>query len=158
MNAAIADSPPPQVLFICSGNYYRSRFAEEVFNAECARRGLPWKADSVGLRVTENRYNNPGPISVHARQALARFGITPLAAEREPRQIAAQDLTAAIRRIALCRREHEPMVAARLPETVHQLIEYWEVEDVGLEDPPLATARIRDRVLQLVEDLSRSAC
>lgn len=34
------------VLFLCTGNYYRSRFAEIYFNALAAQRGSPWRADS----------------------------------------------------------------------------------------------------------------
>jgi len=34
------------VLFLCTGNYYRSRFAEILFNAVAAKEGLGWRADS----------------------------------------------------------------------------------------------------------------
>ena len=34
------------VLFLCTGNYYRSRFAEELFNHRAARDGLSWVAQS----------------------------------------------------------------------------------------------------------------
>ena len=37
------------VLFLCTGNYYRSRFAEILFNSVAGRMGLPWKAMSKGL-------------------------------------------------------------------------------------------------------------
>ena len=40
-----------RVLFVCTGNYYRSRFAEAVFNHLAAARGLPWRAVSRGLAV-----------------------------------------------------------------------------------------------------------
>jgi protein-tyrosine-phosphatase len=32
------------VLFLCTGNYYRSRFAEELFNHHADRAGLNWIA------------------------------------------------------------------------------------------------------------------
>ena len=43
------------VLFLCSGNYYRSRFAEHQFNAIADRDQLPWRADSRGLVVGPGR-------------------------------------------------------------------------------------------------------
>ena len=38
------------VLFLCTGNYYRSRFAEVLFNSLAGKMGLPWKASSRGPR------------------------------------------------------------------------------------------------------------
>ena len=41
-----------RVLFICTGNYYRSRFAEEWFNFLVRQeRALHWVADSRGLAL-----------------------------------------------------------------------------------------------------------
>ena len=37
------------VLFLCTGNYYRSRFAEILFDSVAVKMGLPWKASSRGL-------------------------------------------------------------------------------------------------------------
>ena len=34
------------VLFLCTGNYYRSRFAEALFNSVARKMNLPWKASS----------------------------------------------------------------------------------------------------------------
>ena len=43
------NSTPKRVLFLCTGNYYRSRFAEILFNQLAPTRGLNWRADSRGL-------------------------------------------------------------------------------------------------------------
>ena len=39
------------ILFICTGNYYRSRFAEAFFNHHAEVRGLCWRAISRGLAI-----------------------------------------------------------------------------------------------------------
>ena len=39
------------VVFVCTGNFYRSRFSEYLFNALVKRHGLPWRATSRGLRA-----------------------------------------------------------------------------------------------------------
>ena len=39
------------MLFICTGNVYRSRFAEAVFNHHAEQREIPWTAFSRGLAV-----------------------------------------------------------------------------------------------------------
>ena len=39
------------VLFLCTGNYYRSRFAEVLFNSVAGKMGLPWRASSRGLAL-----------------------------------------------------------------------------------------------------------
>jgi protein-tyrosine-phosphatase len=36
----------PSILFLCAGSYYRSRFAEELFNHRAPGLGLAWSATS----------------------------------------------------------------------------------------------------------------
>jgi protein-tyrosine phosphatase len=62
-----------QVLFLCSGNYYRSRFAEHLFNYLAEGIRLPWHADSRGLAVGLN--GNIGPISRHTLRRLHALSI-----------------------------------------------------------------------------------
>ena len=49
MSSEPTPAPKKRVLFICSGNYYRSRLAEILFNHEAERVGLAWEAGSRGL-------------------------------------------------------------------------------------------------------------
>ncbi len=63
------------VLFLCTGNYYRSRFAEILFNSVAGRMGLPWKATSRALAL-ERGSGNVGPMAptaVTLLQALHTF-------------------------------------------------------------------------------------
>lgn len=61
------------VLFLCTGNYYRSRFAEILFNSVAGKMGLPWRASSRGLAL-ERGVNNVGPMAVVAVKALEARG------------------------------------------------------------------------------------
>jgi protein-tyrosine phosphatase len=80
------------VLFLCTGNYYRSRFAEVFFNWHAPQRGLKWQAVSRGLAL--NAQNN-GAISRHTVARLAEYGISLEAYQRQPMDVAAEDLEAA---------------------------------------------------------------
>ena len=82
------------ILFLCTGNYYRSRFAEELFNHHAERVGLDWVAQSRGLAL-ERGAHNVGPISPFALHALKEMVITPRGADRFPRQCTVDDLAAA---------------------------------------------------------------
>ena len=58
-----------KLLFLCTGNYYRSRFAELLFNAMAAKHIVPWQAFSRGLALDKGAHNI-GPISPFAIDAL----------------------------------------------------------------------------------------
>ena len=62
------------VLFLCTGNYYRSRFAEVLFNSVAGKMGLSWRASSRGLAL-ERGVNNVGPMAVSAIKALEALGV-----------------------------------------------------------------------------------
>jgi len=118
-----------KILFLCTGNYYRSRFAEIVFNAVASRMGLPWEATSRALAL-ELGINNVGPISEGALQALQAMGLRPGdACTRMPCAVSEAEFAAAERIVALKRLEHEPMMAERHPAWAEK-IEYWTIDDV----------------------------
>src|SRR3954452_5578769 len=101
------------VLFLCTGNYYRSRFAESLFNSVAAKWGLPWRATSRGLAL-ERGVNNVGPMAAAAVRAWEAMGVC--AGDdcgRAPAQVTADDLERADRVIALKRDEHLPLLQER---------------------------------------------
>jgi protein-tyrosine-phosphatase len=63
------------VLFLCTGNYYRSRFAEEYFNSKAREKGILHRASSRGLAENFERHKNPGPMSLDALSELRRCGV-----------------------------------------------------------------------------------
>ena len=136
-----------RVLFLCTGNYYRSRFAQELW-AHCER-GTPtgWRAESRGLSFASSS-GNIGSISPHALRGLAVRGILPIDAARMPRLAERVDFVSAEHIVAMSRREHRPMIAARFPDWV-DAVEYWDVEDLGVCSAELALASIESCVRQL---------
>jgi protein-tyrosine phosphatase len=138
-------------LLLCTGNYYRSRFAEHLFNALAEKQGLDWRADSRGLAL-ERGVNNVGAISSHAIQGLAARGLTVPADERFPRQATAADFATADKIIALDESEHRSLITERFPHWA-DAVEYWLVHDAGKKTPESALEQIEQCVQQLVDRL-----
>lgn len=115
------------VQFLCTGNYYRSRFAEVLFNAVAGKMGLPWKAISRALNLVPGK--NPGPMARVAVETLEARGIRSReACTRLPMQLTTEDLEGADRIVALKEAEHRPMLQERFPAWVDK-VEYWDVDD-----------------------------
>ena len=136
--------PIPDVLFLCSMNYYRSRFAELYFNHLAKKTGVALRAQSRGLMT--DAYNLPG-MSVHAQEILRRMKvkIEPEEAGRDPQLVTPVDLENAGRVVAVYRREHEPMVLRRFPKQ-KDLVEYWHIQDLDESHAIHALGNCRDQV------------
>jgi len=141
-----------RVLFLCSGNYYRSRFAEVVFNHLAAAEGLPYRAESAGL-WRDCHTHNAGPISPHTIKGLEERGIPLPAMLRQPRDVAKSDLLGAAVTVALKEAEHRPLVLSRFPELLDR-VEFWHVDDVGDAPPSVALPLIEREVRALVKRLA----
>jgi protein-tyrosine phosphatase len=139
------------LLFLCTGNYYRSRFCEEYFNHQAHRTKLAWRAASRGLAPDITVFRNPGPLSPHARQALNALGVT-RETSRDPLSARPADFVRAERHIALSRAEHQPMVEQFFPAYA-PVVEYWEVGDLPLEAPPAALEKMAQAVHRLIDAL-----
>ena len=138
-----------RILFLCSGNYYRSRFAEILFNHLAAEHQLDWRADSRGIVAASSR--NPGPISAHTLQALDARNIS-IDAHRDPLQLSEEDLASADRVIALYEREHLPMMREYFPVWMNR-IEYWHVPDLDEMPADEALAYIEQNIRALIHPL-----
>lgn len=137
-------------LFICTGNYYRSRYAEAIFNYEAQRLGLNWSAYSRGLAI---QYAS-GDIASQTKQMLLEKKI-PLTMTGPTRvQIHEKDFYEADRIIALQHHEHYPMMQEQYPDWADK-IEYWDVADIGFVSARLALARIEQLVLEFIEKLEK---
>jgi protein-tyrosine phosphatase len=139
------------ILFLCSGNYYRSRFAEAVFNDAAGRRGIDWVATSAGL-TQESFSGNPGAMSKHALAALTEKGIPVSDPPRPPRGVTLADLEGATRVIALKESEHRAMIASRFPSALHR-VTFWTIHDVDVAPPAEVLPDLEQRVRDLVASL-----
>jgi len=135
----------PEVLFLCTGNYYRSRTAEAVFNHYALAQALDVRATSRGLGLSAD---NKGPISPHAILWLEANGVP--FDRRQPQDLAVDDLSAAHRTIAIDQTEHRVMMSVRFPEWVDR-IEYWTIHDLDRTSASEALSAIERRVRALVD-------
>lgn len=138
------------VLFICTGNYYRSRYAEIFFNHLAAKKQLNWFADSRGLEASAGR--NVGPISVFALKRLAHQGILLNEPIRFPMQLEEKDLLLAGLIIAVHRVEHQPMMERQFPAWAEK-ITYWDVADLDITDSENALSAIEQKIHEIVENV-----
>lgn len=141
------------ILFVCTGNYYRSRFAEEYFNHLAEKNGLNWMAHSRGLSQNMPSLNNPGSISVYTLEALQQRGIVGKGVHRYPRPMEKVDFTRNERIFAMSDAEHRPMMQARFLAHCNK-VEYFEVGDLPLEQPPDAMRKIAMLIDQLSEEIN----
>lgn len=139
-----------RILFICTGNFYRSRFAEAVFNNHPAVRKAGGQAVSRGLAT--HLVDGCGPISLHTVEALASLKIELSCTGRGPVQLSRADLDSATRIIALKEAEHRPMLEGKFPDWADR-VEYWQVHDLDMAQPAQALGEIQELVQSLVDEL-----
>jgi protein-tyrosine phosphatase len=142
------------LLFLCTGNYYRSRFAEILFNTRAIQAQIDWHAQSRGLdtgRITRDF----GPISLNTINGLKDRDITLEGDIRYPIQLEETDLEQASRVIALYELEHRPYLESLYPDWADR-IEYWNIPDREFTPVDQALAEIEENVLELIAQLMTS--
>ncbi|HMF06843.1 MAG TPA: low molecular weight phosphatase family protein [Methylocella sp.] len=146
------------ILFLCTGNYYRSRFAEELFNFAAPAECPGWTAISRGIAV-DLGVDNVGAVARSAVQALQKHGVNlnPLLA-RMPMQLKIADLESAHHIVALKQAEHLPLMQERFSSWLRSAdsgrIEYWHVDDIDCMAPGEALPLIAREVHGLMKRLS----
>ena len=138
------------ILFLCTGNYYRSRYAEILFNWKAQELGLAWKADSRGLAPDPL---NPGAMSRDTMAALRNLGIPFNNHLRYPLSVTEDDFRAAHHVVAVKEAEHRPMIERDFPAWLDR-VEFWHVDDLDCCGPEEAIAHLDREVASLVERLT----
>jgi protein-tyrosine phosphatase len=153
MECILSKSTIKHILFLCTGNYYRSRFAEELFNHQAAIEGLNWRASSRALAV-ERGAANEGPMSPHTLAALSNRGIAASGSMRLPLQCSADDLERADIVVAMKEAEHRQLVRDRFSSWEQRVI-YWHVHDLDAGNPDQAIETISGLVLDMIRELKQ---
>lgn len=139
------------VLFVCTGNYYRSRFAEILFNAIASDYEVSLRSESRGL-ITRLITEDMGPLSPHAMNGLQNRSVPFKEHMRNPIQIKAADLINAYLVVALDEREHRPMMEDQFPEWADR-VSYWNVADIHDASPDNALESLEQNIRALLAQL-----
>jgi protein-tyrosine phosphatase len=143
-----------KLLFLCTANYYRSRFAEMLFNHLAAERKLNWVADSRGI-ATILGAGNVDAISTHTVKGLRSRGVKTQTNHRSPIQVETGDFERVDLVIALDEEEHRPYMQQWFPDWADK-IEYWQVGDLHITTADEALALAEREVRALVERLAKA--
>lgn len=144
-----------KILFLCTGNYYRSRTAEELFNYYAEKEGLSCRAYSMGLAEDITASRNPGPMSIHAVRYLDSIQVPIQGRFRMPESLTLSQAAQYDAIIALDDEEHRPMVEARFPELENTVI-YWNVHDLHLTEPEQALNSIHTQIIQFLRQMEKA--
>lgn len=133
------------VLFLSTGNFYRSRFAEACFNFHAVNTGVRWKARSRGFRPYPASEN----LSQLAVNRLKHLGIPLSHTAQAPCGICESSLVSASLVVALYEQEHRPFFRSSFPKWEDRC-RYWNVPDIDELDPASALPKIEAEVEALV--------
>lgn len=139
-------SSSQNLLFLCTGNYYRSRIAEAIFNHLATIDQIDWRAFSRGLRPKPREM----ALSPIARDYLSNLRIPLSMTAAHPEKLTENDLAKSSLVIAVYEKEHRPMVAKLFPAWENHVV-YWQVPDIDITTAEQALPALEEEVRELFE-------
>lgn len=137
MLCSVSGSVSPSVkrlLFICSGNFYRSRLAEALFRHYTDSEEMEWEVFSRGLAVT----GALSGVSPEVIDFLKPMGLLEAVDDRDPLPLLVDELIGASHVVLLNQAEHEPTMEREFRPLYLKLlgagsITFWNVFDLPAE-------------------------
>jgi len=147
-----------KVLFICTGNFYRSRFCAGLFNHLANKDNIRWKAFSRGLDVKladEASVAHGGEISKDTKKRLIELGVPLEYAGIKRIPLTVGDLEFADLIYAAMENEHRPMMREQFPEWENR-INYWNIGDLPHKWTPNQSLGLAEiMVADLIDELGK---
>ena len=138
-----------RILFVCTGNIFRSRFAEEVFNHLCKTKNVNATAFSAGLKVGKYRQRK---MYKPALIELKRLEIIPSRSDEDSIHINDIDISIYDQIICMDRQEHKPMVDSNQFLSSYA-IKYWDIVDMPKVSSQISLPKCYKKVDELVKQL-----
>jgi protein-tyrosine phosphatase len=140
-----------QILFVCTGNHYRSRFAEALFNQKARQAQLEWKAVSRGLRLVPSQQG----ISAVAQQELTLRGVPLELCQGAPKTLTKADLEQSDYIVLMDEAEHRPLLEKQFPARDDHKVHYWHIGESGKMNPTKACQAMSGHIEELLRTLAR---
>ena len=143
-----------KVTFVCTGNYYRSRFAESYFNYLCDILKLDYVADSYGLAIhfADELAKEHGEVSPFSRERMNYIGIPERYFERDRKSLTKDAIENSDMVIAMDKEEHTPMIMESFPSYINQF-NFFEVKDVFDWEPKQTLDETQKMVERMINDI-----
>lgn len=134
-------------IFICTGNFYRSRFAEAYFNFLSDKFQLPAFAKSAGFKphLADDKAAVEGEISLLAKNKLDTMGISKVYYDKKRELLEENMLKEADFIIVLDKDEHFSMMKELFPKYLEKSI-FYDAKDIEFCDHNIALNYIKKMI------------
>lgn len=143
-----------KLYFVCMGNYYRSRLAEELALHYAAQAGIEIAVDSGGLSKIPNP-NHPGTIAKATLNYLLQNNVTPVNIGRFPKNCIAEEVYSADIVVFTDIDEQQDLFKSQFPNFQGQLIG-WNARDLQYDNFLTTPQMIDKNVKALIAQLANS--